>query len=71
MVASGVRIGTPAVTTRGMREPEMDAIADLIGRALQTPENDSALAMVTRGSRDPVPEVPAVPGVGATPSARA
>ncbi len=46
MVASGVRVGTPAVTTRGMREPEMDAIADLFTRALQTPEDDSALAMV-------------------------
>ena len=46
MVASGVRVGTPAVTTRGMREPEMDVIADLITRALQTPEDDRALAMV-------------------------
>jgi glycine hydroxymethyltransferase len=46
MVASGVRIGTPAVTTRGMREAEMDLVGELIARALQTPEDDRALAMV-------------------------
>ncbi len=46
MVASGVRIGTPAVTTRGMREPEMEIVGDLIVRALKTPEDDQALGMV-------------------------
>ena len=46
MVASGVRIGTPAVTTRGMREAEMDLVGDLIVRALKTPEDGGALAMV-------------------------
>ena len=46
MVASGIRVGTPAVTSRGMREPEMDTIAEFIARALSSPEDDQVLTMV-------------------------
>jgi glycine hydroxymethyltransferase len=46
MTASGIRIGTPAVTTRGMGEREMDKIGEFITRALATPNDDAALGMV-------------------------
>ncbi len=43
MKTGGIRIGTPAMTTRGMREEEMMEIADLIHAALQNAENPSEL----------------------------
>ena len=45
-VTSGIRVGTPAVTSRGMKEAEMDHIADLMTRALQRVGDEPGLAAI-------------------------
>ena len=46
LVTSGIRIGTPAVTTRGFKEPEIRYVADLIHEVLSDPDNETVLERV-------------------------
>ncbi|MFC2771983.1 MAG: serine hydroxymethyltransferase [Porphyromonas endodontalis] len=43
---SGFRVGTPAITTRGVKEDKMPLIVELIDRVLREPENDAVIAAV-------------------------
>jgi glycine hydroxymethyltransferase len=52
MVASGIRIGTPALTTRGMKEPEMDQVGDFIAEILRAPEDEAVRESVRRRIRE-------------------
>jgi glycine hydroxymethyltransferase len=51
-VTSGLRVGTPAVTTRGMKEREMKRIAAMIDRVLEDPENESVQREVRTDVRE-------------------
>jgi len=50
-ITSGIRIGTPALTTRGMKEPEMERIADLMCRVLVDHKNEEVIEEVRAETR--------------------
>ncbi|HXO21150.1 MAG TPA: serine hydroxymethyltransferase [Thermoanaerobaculia bacterium] len=52
LVASGIRIGTPALTSRDMREPEMDQVGDFIAQVLRAPEDEGVKTAVRAKVRE-------------------
>ena len=62
-VTSGVRIGTPAVTTQGMDTGDMATIADLISRALRNRADDAAVAAVRADAEALCAANPPYPGL--------
>ncbi len=61
MITSGIRIGTPAVTTRGMKEPEMARIAELIDRVLSRPGDGGVEATVRSQVQELTAQFPLYP----------
>ena len=57
-VTSGIRVGTPAVTTRGMKEKDMATIADLIDQAVVNRSDEKALTKVRAGVEELVKKYP-------------
>ena len=60
-VTSGIRIGTPAMTTRGMKEKEMVQIADMITSVIRDIKNEETIADVRRQARELCGQFPLYP----------
>ncbi len=57
-IASGIRLGTPALTTRGMKEPEMEKIAELIDRTIAAGDDETKLEQIKSEVKELVESFP-------------
>ncbi len=62
-VTSGIRIGTPAVTTRGMKEPEMERIGELINTVISSADDTALAARIRDDVRELTSRFPLYPGL--------
>ena len=60
-VTSGIRIGTPAVTTRGMKEPEMKEIASFIDEVLRSSDDESVARRISAEVKELTSRFPLYP----------
>ncbi|HEY6953921.1 MAG TPA: serine hydroxymethyltransferase, partial [Flavisolibacter sp.] len=63
-VTSGIRVGVPAVTTRGLKENDMPRIVDLIDRVLMNIDDASVVSAVANDVHDFMNEFPLYPELG-------
>jgi glycine hydroxymethyltransferase len=61
-VASGIRVGTPALTTRGMKETEMKSIGEMIASIIREPESEEVRVRVKREVMELTEKFPMYPG---------
>ncbi len=61
LITSGIRLGTPALTTRGMKEKEMESVADMINDVITNPESDDVKKSVAKKIEDITAEFPLYP----------
>ena len=63
-VTSGIRVGVPAITTRGMKEEHMQIVVDLVDKVLMNIDNESIITEVRNEVRDFMNQFPLYPELG-------
>ncbi|HSB92503.1 MAG TPA: serine hydroxymethyltransferase, partial [Flavitalea sp.] len=63
-VTSGIRVGVPAITTRGLLENHMEIVVDLIDRSLINADNDHALESIAKEVNELMKQFPLYPELG-------
>ena len=63
-VTSGIRVGVPAITTRGMNESHMETVVNLIDKILMNPEDDNLITSVRNDVKAFMQDFPLYPELG-------